>query len=87
MCEPKIGETYIIRKPCGSREEIVDIGPGWFSEMDKYNGYVITFEADNFGQWEGEFTIGGWWFSNDWLELYYHEDDENIEVSDIDLLF
>ena len=93
----QIGDIVKINKPDGDSDEIENIGPGWFENMDDLDGEVfeITEESycDLFGDEDdsGDVRYEGYWFSQDWLTLVnrQYEDavEENITAAELGMLY
>ena len=88
----QIGDIVMINMPDGDRDEIENIGPGWYEDMDRFDGRTFEITEELYSDID-DHTIryDGYWFAEDWLTLisrrYEDEVEESIAATELDMLY
>lgn len=88
----QVGDVVMINMPDGDRDEIEEIGPGWYEDMDEFDGEAFEITEELYSSIDGhDIRYHGYWFAEDWLTLVSrrYEDDveENIAATELDMLY
>lgn len=88
----QVGDVVMINMPDGDRDEIENIGPGWYEDMDEFDGETFEITEELYSNVDGhDIRYNGYWFAEDWLTLisrqYEDEVEENISATELEMLY
>ena len=88
----QVGDIVRINMPDGDRDEIENIGPGWYEDMDEFDGRTFEITEELYSDIDGhDIRYNGYWFAEDWLTLvsrqYKDEVEENITATELGMLY